>query len=113
MLLQAPTTSTDYLTLVDSAATSVLQAVLATQSAVPGGGSTSLAIPLAGPTSSLGAGKQQSTQVALTLPARTVTMPLLQRYERQFVTLQRQAGREISETGLVELFAKYLDDVLN
>ena len=111
MLLQAPTTSTDYLTLVDSAATSVLQAVLAAQSAIPGGGSTSLAIPPAA--SGPSAGKQQSIQVAVTLPSRTVTMPLLQRHKRQFVTLQRQAGREISERGLVELFAKYLDDVLN
>ena len=99
------TTSTDYLSLLDSTASAVISAVLAAQSNLPGGGTTNLSIPLQG--------NGKSTKIQLALPARNVTMPQLQRTKRQFITLQRQANREISEESIVEVFAKYLQDALH
>lgn len=47
------------------------------------------------------------------LPSRTVTMPQLQRAKRQFIMLQRQGRQELAPESVAELFAKYLEDVLN
>lgn len=99
------TSSTDYLSLVETTASSVISAVLAAQANVPGGGSTTLAIPVQS--------QGKSIKVQIELPSRNVTMPQLQRTKRQFITLQRQANSEIGEESLVEVFAKYLQDAIH
>jgi len=100
----AATGTTDYLQVLESTVSSVITAVLAAQSTLPGGGHTTLTVPLSGSPS--------STRVSLTLPHRTMTMPQLQRVGRQFVTLKKQAGsrNEIKAETIAELFAKYIED---
>lgn len=101
--LQAATGTTDYLQLLESTAGSLISALLVAQAAVPGGGSTSFAVDLATAT----------VRVSMNLPARTMTMPQLQRMRRQFVTLQKKAsGAELSAPTIAELFARYVEDNL-
>lgn len=47
------------------------------------------------------------------LPSRSVTMPQLQRAKRQFITLQKQGRQELAPESVAQLFAKYLEDILN
>lgn len=101
---QAPTSTTDYLSLLDVTTATLITSLLQAQNANPGGGSVKFTI------TSPGSSKSQT--IAIDMPSRTVTMPQLQRAKRQFITLQKQGRQELSPESVADLFAKYLEDIL-
>ncbi|GAA6049298.1 hypothetical protein JCM3770_005928 [Rhodotorula araucariae] len=94
------TSSTSYLTLLDSASATLITALLARQSLSPLSGSTSLTLPTAPP-----------TRVTLELN-RPVTLPQLQRLKRQFIQLHARTagGSEFTEARIVGMFAQYVQE---
>ncbi|BGP26622.1 kti12, chromatin associated [Rhodotorula toruloides] len=99
------TSSTSYLTLLDSASSSLITSLLSLQSLSPLSGPTTLTVPLS---------SSPPTQITLNLPSRPLTMPMLQRLKRQFVQLHaRTASRvEFGEAEVVRMFGQYLGEQL-
>ncbi|GAA5891373.1 hypothetical protein JCM8208_002606 [Rhodotorula glutinis] len=102
------TSSTSYLTLLDSASSSLITALLSRQSLSPLSGPTTLTLP--SPTSAPRTAAPPP-RVTLTLN-RPVALPQLQRLKRQFVQLHaRTAGAtEFDETRIVAMFAQYIEE---
>lgn len=103
---QVHTSSTSYLTLLDSASSALIISLLSLQSLSPLSGSTTLTVPLSPPS--------PPTRITIDLPSRPVTMPMLQRLKRQFVQLHaRTASRvEFGEGEIVRMFGQYLSEQL-
>ncbi|BGO93823.1 kti12, chromatin associated [Rhodotorula toruloides] len=99
------TSSTSYLTLLDSASSSVISSLLSLQSLSPLSGPTTLLVPLS---------SSPPPKIDLTLPSRQLTLPMLQRLKRQFVQLHaRTAGSvEFGEEEVVRMFGTYLGEQL-
>ncbi|BGP50479.1 kti12, chromatin associated [Rhodotorula kratochvilovae] len=94
------TSSTSYLTLLDSASTTLITTLLARQSLSPLSGPTSLVLPTTPP-----------TPITLSVN-RPVTLPQLQRLKRQFIQLHARTagGSEFTEGRIVGMFAQYVQE---
>ncbi|GAA5843145.1 hypothetical protein JCM9279_001875 [Rhodotorula babjevae] len=103
------TSSTSYLTLLDSTSSSLITALLSRQSLSPLSGPTTLTLPSS--SASRGAAPPSRPTVTLTLN-RPVALPQLQRLKRQFVQLHaRTAGAsEFDEARIVAMFAQYVEE---
>ncbi|GAA5823836.1 hypothetical protein JCM11251_003315 [Rhodosporidiobolus azoricus] len=100
----AQTSSTSYLTLLESTTSSLISTLLSRQSLSPLSGSTLLVLPST-PTSPT----PIRVEVSLFKP---VTMPQLQRLKRQFTTLNVKTGREFGAETIASMFAEYLQGQL-
>lgn len=101
---QATTSSTSYLTRLDSSSSALITSLLSLQSLSPVSGPTVLTVPLPSTPSST-----MRVTVDLNRPA---TLPMLQRLKRQFIQLNaRTAGAtEFGEREIVSLFAQYVGE---
>ncbi|GAA5961428.1 hypothetical protein JCM3765_003576 [Sporobolomyces pararoseus] len=101
------TSSTSYLTILESTTSSVVSAVLSAQSLSPLSGPTPLLLSSTSSTST----QELRTTIDLRKP---VSMPQLQRLKRQFVTMNKGAGggMELGRERVADLFAKYLESQL-
>ncbi|GAA5883748.1 hypothetical protein JCM16303_002351 [Sporobolomyces ruberrimus] len=101
------TSSTSYLTILESTTSSVVTAVISAQSLSPLSGPT----PLLLSSTSSSAGPELRITIDLRKPA---SMPQLQRLKRQFVTMNKGAGggMELGRERVADLFAKYLESQL-
>ncbi|GAA5922170.1 hypothetical protein JCM3775_003514 [Rhodotorula graminis] len=101
------TSSTSYLTLLDSTSSSLITALLSRQSLSPHSGPTTLTLP----PSSSAPRTAAPLRVTLTLN-RPVALPQLQRLKRQFVQLHaRTAGAtEFDDKRIVAMFAQYVEE---
>ncbi|GJN92412.1 hypothetical protein Rhopal_005442-T1 [Rhodotorula paludigena] len=97
------TSSTSYLSLLDSTSTLIITTLLSRQSLSPLSGPTPLTLPTS----------PAPTRITLELN-KPVTMPQLQRLKRQFTQLNARtaSGREFREKEIAELFAQYLQEQL-
>ncbi|CAD6582441.1 MAG: hypothetical protein CYPHOPRED_002034 [Cyphobasidiales sp. Tagirdzhanova-0007] len=104
--VSAQTGTTDYLHRLESTVSSLADSLLYAQATSPGGGSITLTVPLS-------SGPLPSVKISLTLPARTITIPTLQRMKRQFLHLHKTAAAtEMQSEKIAEIFAKYVEDGL-
>ncbi|BGP34258.1 kti12, chromatin associated [Rhodotorula toruloides] len=99
------TSSTSYLTLLDSASSALITSLLSLQSLSPLSGPTTLLVPLS---------SSPPTKIDLTLPSRPLTLPMLQRLKRQFVQLHARTASsvEFGEEEVVRMFGRYLGEQL-
>ncbi|GAA5993033.1 hypothetical protein JCM10908_003068 [Rhodotorula pacifica] len=105
---QATTSSTSYLTRLDSSSSALISSLLSLQSLSPLSGPTTLSVPLS---SSSSAFQPPSIKVTVDLN-RPVTLPMLQRLKRQFIQLNARtaSGTEFKEKEIVSLFAQYVGE---
>ncbi|GAA5926184.1 Kti12p [Sporobolomyces koalae] len=99
------TSSTSYLTVLESTTSSVVAALLAAQALSPLSGPSKLLVPSV----------HGSPELRITIDVnKKVSMPQLQRLKRQFVTVNKGAGGglELSRERVAEVFAKYLESQL-
>jgi len=102
---QVQTSSTSYLTVLESTTSSVVASILSAQALSP----------LSGPTPLFLSSTASSPELRITINLqKAVSMPQLQRLKRQFVTMNKGAGggMEIGREKLADLFAKYLETQL-
>ncbi|GAA5912780.1 Kti12p [Sporobolomyces salmoneus] len=101
------TSSTSYLTILESTTSNVVSAVVSAQSLSPLSGPT----PLLLPSTPASGGSELRITIDLRKP---VSMPQLQRLKRQFVTMNKGAGGglELARERVADLFAKYLESQL-
>lgn len=104
MIRQATTSSTSYLTRLDSSSSALISSLLSLQALSPLSGSTTLAVPLPSTPSA-------STRVTVDLN-RSVTLPMLQRLKRQFIQLNARTAHatEFGEKEIISMFAQYVGE---
>lgn len=119
---QATTSSTSYLTRLDSSSSALISSLLSLQSISPLSGPTTLSVPLSSSSSSssttatTAATKKknaESTTIRVTVDLnRPVTLPMLQRLKRQFIQLNARtaSATEFGEREIVSLFAQYVGE---
>ncbi|KAM0790821.1 hypothetical protein ACM66B_004666 [Microbotryomycetes sp. NB124-2] len=90
--------STSYLTQLENVTSSLISALLARQALAPLSGATPLSL----------SGTNPPVKITMTVN-KNVSMPLLQRLKKQFVKLNQQAGKELSQQQMANLFAEYLE----
>ncbi|BGP18659.1 hypothetical protein JCM10213_002903 [Rhodosporidiobolus nylandii] len=95
------TSSTSYLTILESTTSFLIQTLLSQQSLSPLSGNTTLVLPAS----------PKALRVELTIN-KPVTMPQLQRLKRQFTQLNARAGREFSQEAIASMFAEYVEGQL-
>ncbi|GAA6029020.1 hypothetical protein JCM8097_001555 [Rhodosporidiobolus ruineniae] len=95
------TSSTSYLTLLESTTSLLIRTLLSQQSLSPLMGTTTLLLPTS----------PRETRVQLEVN-KPVTMPQLQRLKRQFTTLNARAGREFGQEAIASMFAEYVQGQL-
>ncbi|POY72381.1 hypothetical protein BMF94_4685 [Rhodotorula taiwanensis] len=101
---QATTSSTSYLTRLDSSSSALISSLLSLQALSPLSGSTTLNVPLPSTPSA-------STRVTVDLN-RSVTLPMLQRLKRQFIQLNARTAHatEFGEKEIISMFAQYVGE---
>ncbi|GAA5974094.1 hypothetical protein JCM21900_000281, partial [Sporobolomyces salmonicolor] len=99
------TSSTSYLTLLESTTSLLVTALLSAQSLSPLSGPTTLLLP----SSASSPGPEVRVTLSVTKP---VSMPMLQRLKRQFTTLNARTGVELGRGAIADLFAQYLEGQL-
>jgi protein KTI12 len=95
------TSSTSYLTLLDSTSTLLIASLLSRQSLSPLSGPTTLVLPTS----------PAPTRVEVTIN-KPVSMPQLQRLKRQFTQLNARAGKEFGQETIARMFADYVEGQL-
>ncbi|KAG0657767.1 hypothetical protein C6P46_006234 [Rhodotorula mucilaginosa] len=114
---QATTSSTSYLTRLDSSSSALISSLLSLQSISPLSGPTTLSVPLSSSQSSSTTTttrkNAESTTIRVTVDLnRPVTLPMLQRLKRQFIQLNARtaSATEFGEKEIVSLFAQYVGE---
>ncbi|GAA5974754.1 hypothetical protein JCM11641_007253 [Rhodosporidiobolus odoratus] len=93
--------STSYLTLLESTTSLLINTLLSQQSLSPLSGLTTLVLPTSP--------KAIRLQLEVNKP---VTMPQLQRLKRQFTQLNARAGAEFGQEAIAKMFGEYVQDQL-
>ncbi|GAA5876196.1 hypothetical protein JCM1840_007068 [Sporobolomyces johnsonii] len=99
------TSSTSYLTLLESTTSLLVTSLLSAQSLSPLSGPTTLLLA----SSASSPGPEVRVTLSVTKP---VSMPMLQRLKRQFTTLNARTGSELGRGAIADLFAQYLEGQL-
>jgi protein KTI12 len=97
LLKQVHTSTTSYLTLLESTTSLLISTLLSQQSLSPLSGTTTLVLPTT-----------PTVRVQLNI-FKPVSMPMLQRLKRQFSKLNQQAQTELTQDQIARLFAEYLE----
>lgn len=97
-VLPVHTASTSYLTRLETVTSSLISTLLSRQSLSPLSGTIPLTISSLNP----------PIKVEINVN-KNVSMPLLQRLKKQFTKLNQQAGQELSQEQMANLFAEYLE----
>nr|ASF90229.1 hypothetical protein SPAR01690 [Bartheletia paradoxa] len=95
----------NYLQLLESTTAQLVSSILAAQADRPGGGRISVLLNPA-------PGAGSPVRLSVTLPPRNVTLSQLQRTKRQFSTIHKQAGAEMTPAKLGECFLEYVEGAL-
>ncbi|GAA6013624.1 hypothetical protein JCM10207_004794 [Rhodosporidiobolus poonsookiae] len=95
------TSSTSYLTRLESTTSLLIQTLLSQQSLSP----------LSGPTTLVLSTSPKPTRIELSI-FKPVTMPQLQRLKRQFTQLNARAGTEFSQERIASMFSEYVEGQL-
>ncbi|ORY89047.1 chromatin associated protein KTI12 [Leucosporidium creatinivorum] len=95
--LPVHTSTTSYLTLLESTTSLLITTLLSQQALSPLSGTTTLVLPTT-----------PAVKVQLNI-YKPVSMPMLQRLKRQFSKLNQQAQTELTQEQIARLFAEYLE----